>query len=67
MKATKKNFQKLMNSLDNEQIAALIEQTWNDATGAMFREIGFEILETRIGEDATDELYNSIWNTHNAA
>lgn len=61
MKATRKNFEKKMRSLSTEQIVELLRSTWNEAVGELFREIGFEIIEEREGEDESDRVYNRLW------
>lgn len=61
MKATRTNFKKLMESLDIDQIKDLMLSTRNESTGSMFREIGFEIIEERAGEEESDRIYSDLW------
>lgn len=45
----KKRFYNTMNTMDTEAIKSAILQTWNRPEGEIFREVGFEILEERLG------------------
>lgn len=67
MKATRDNFKKLMNSLDVNGIKEALIKTWNDEVGGLFREIGFEVLEERLGEEESDRIYCELWNLAEAA
>lgn len=57
-----KKFFETMNTLDTEGIKEAIIATWNRPEGEIFREVGFEILEERLGEEEADEIYSEIWN-----
>ena len=57
-----KKFFETMNTLDTEGIKEAIIATWNRPEGEIFREVGFEILEERLGEEEADEVYMEIWN-----
>lgn len=59
-----KDFTAKMQKLSNSQIVELIDMTWNDSCGVLFREAGFDILEERLGEDESDRIYSEIWNRH---
>lgn len=61
MKPTKQNFKCKMEQLNVEQIKSLIVTTWNDATGELFREIGFEIIDERVGEKESDRIYDECY------
>lgn len=67
MKATKSNFKKLMSKLDTNGIVELMRSTWNDSTGELFREVGFEVIEEREGEEASDLIYSELWHEAHAA
>lgn len=64
---TREKFEKKLNSLNNDQIIELIDTTWEDATGCFFREIGFDIIEERMGEEESDRIYDELWYKHHAA
>lgn len=51
--------------LDNQTIIDAIAATWNSPEGEIFREIGFEILEQRNGEEYSDKVYAELWNRFN--
>lgn len=57
-----KKFYDTMNTMSTEGIKAAILQTWNMPEGEIFREVGFEILEERLGEEEADKVYLEIWN-----
>lgn len=61
---TAQKFQEKMNKLSNDQIISLINMTWNEPTGGMFREYGFDILTDRLGEDEADAIYANLWNAN---
>lgn len=61
MKPTKQNFKRKMEQLSIEQIKSLIVTTCNDATGELFREIGFEIIDERVGEEEADRIYDECY------
>lgn len=63
MKATKHSFKRKMEQLDVEQIVDLMRRTWNDATGPLFREIGFEIIDGRVSEEESDRIYSELYAT----
>lgn len=66
MKATRKNFTAKMQTLTTDQIINLMRSTWKDETGILFREIGFEIIDEREGEEFSDRIYNELWHAaHN--
>lgn len=67
MKATKENFKKKMQKLSIDQIVDLIRSTWDDCTGELFREIGFEIIEERLSEEESDRIYSELWSSMNCA
>lgn len=67
MKATRDNFKKLMNSLDVNGIKEALIKTWNDEVGGLFREVGFEVLDERLGEEESDRIYCELWNLAKAA
>ena len=54
-------FYKTMNLLDNDGIKEALLATWNMPEGEIFREVGFEILEERLGEDEADAIYCELW------
>lgn len=58
----KKKFYNTMNTLATDAIKAAILKTWNMPEGEIFREVGFEILEERLGEEEADDVYLEIWN-----
>lgn len=60
-------FEKKMNELTNDQVIDLIKSTWNEQCGVLFREIGFEILEQRNGEEYSDRVYAELFNEMQAA
>lgn len=60
-------FKAKMESLTIDQIKEFILLTWNDATGGLFREIGFEVIEERLGEEEGDRIYSELWHTAHAA
>ena len=53
--------------LSTEQIAQLLDFTWDDAAGGYFREIGFDIIEDRHGEEFADRLYSELWHRNRKA
>lgn len=57
-----KKFYDTMNAMSTEGIKEAIVATWNRPEGEIFREVGFEILEERLGEEEADEVYMEIWN-----
>lgn len=48
--------------MDNEGIKEAIVATWNMPEGEIFREVGFDILEERLGEEEADAIYSEIYN-----
>ena len=57
-----KKFFETMNTLDTEGIKEAIIATWNRPEGEIFREVGFDILEERLGEEKADAIYSEIYN-----
>ena len=57
-----KKFFETMNTLDTEGIKEAIIATWNMPEGEIFREVGFDILEERLGEEKADAIYSEIYN-----
>lgn len=57
-----KKFFETMNTLDTEGIKEAIIATWNRPEGEIFREVGFDILEERLGEEEADAIYSEIYN-----
>lgn len=57
-------FIKIIN-LDNQTIIDAMAATWNCPEGEIFREVGFEILEQRNGEEYSDKVYAELWNRFN--
>lgn len=62
MKATRENFKAKMESLTIDQIKDFIVRTWNEPVGGLFREIGFEVIEERHGEEESDRIYAELWH-----
>lgn len=60
-KGSREWFEREINKLPNERIVELIERTWHEPTGELFREIGFDVLEDRVGSTDVDELYSELW------
>lgn len=67
MKATRANFKKKMDGLTIDQIKELILTTWNDSIGALFREVGFEIIDERVSEEESDRIYFELHSMAEAA
>lgn len=61
MKPTKQNFKRTMEQLNIKQIKSIIVKTWNEAAGELFREIGFEIIDERVGEEESDRIYEECY------
>lgn len=59
---TMKKFYDTMNTMDTEGIKEAIVATWNRPEGEIFREVGFDILEERLGEEEADAIYSEIYN-----
>lgn len=55
-------FKAKMEKLTTDEIKDFIVRTWNDATGGLFREIGLEVIEERVGEEESDAIYSEIWH-----
>lgn len=66
MKATKANFKRKMEQLSIAQIKDLMLNTWHDEVGMLFREIGFEIIDERVGEEESDSIYDECYHLANA-
>lgn len=60
-KIKKEQFKKLMNSMDIVGIKDSIFITWDAPEGEIFREIGFEILDERLGEEESDRIYAELY------
>lgn len=57
-----KKFYDTMNTMSTEGIKEAIVATWNRPEGEIFREVGFDILEERLGEEEADAIYSEIYN-----
>ena len=57
-----KKFYDTMNTMSTEGIKEAIVATWNRPEGEIFREVGFDILEKRLGEEEADAIYSEIYN-----
>lgn len=57
----KAKFTELMNSMDLEGIKEAMLRTWNEPCGEIFREVGFDIIEDRFGEEVSDRVYSELW------
>lgn len=55
-------FYNTMNTLSTDGIVDAMVRTWDEPEGAIFREIGFEIIEARHGEEYADRVYNNLWD-----
>lgn len=42
-------------------IKEAILRTWDEPEGIIVREVGFDILEELLGEEAADQEYENIW------
>lgn len=58
----KKTLKQRVAELTTAQIVELLRTTWDDPTGPMFREIGFDIIEDRHGEAEADRIYSDLWH-----
>lgn len=58
---TRDKFTKLMESMSTDGIKQAIRQTWNSPEGMIFREIGFEIMDERHGEEFSDAAYAELY------
>lgn len=54
-------FKKKMNTLSTDGIIEAMRIAWHKPEGVIFREVGFDIIEERLGEDASDEIYDKMW------
>ncbi len=54
-------FSASLESQTTAQIVDLIDLTWDEPEGALIREIGFDIIEERHGEEVSDQLYKAIY------
>lgn len=57
----KKSFEEKMDTLSTEEIIDVLRMTWFEPEGGIFREVGFDILWDRLGEEASDEIYDKLW------
>ena len=57
-----KKFYDTMNTMSPEGIKEAIVATWNRPEGEIFREVGFDFLEERLGEEESDAIYSEIYN-----
>ena len=57
-----KKFYDTMNTMDTEGIKEAIIATWNRPEGEIFSEVGFDILEERLGEEEADAIYSEIYH-----
>lgn len=58
-------FKKVMGTMDTEGIKEAMLRTWNSPEGEIFREIGFDIIEERLGEEASDRIYAELYAAAN--
>lgn len=61
MKSTRKNFKAKMEKLTIDEIKELMLSTWNESVGMLFREVGFEIIDERVSEEESDEIYDELY------
>lgn len=64
MKATRNNFMKLMDTLGTSAIIDLLDMTWDTLEGEIFRDYGFEIIDSRVSEEESDRIYSELWSKH---
>jgi len=62
--ATNDNFMKLMNTLGTSAIIDLLDRTWGTPEGEIFRDYGFEIIDSRVSEEESDKIYSELWKKH---
>lgn len=62
--ATNDNFMKLMNTLGTNAIIDLLDRTWDMPEGDIFRDYGFEIIDSRVSEEESDRIYSELWSKH---
>lgn len=54
-------FKAKMNTLSTDGVIAAMRSAWNKPEGIIFREAGFDIIDERLGEDASDKIYDNLW------
>lgn len=62
--ATNDNFMKLMDTLGTNAIIDLLDRTWDMPEGDIFRDYGFEIIDSRVSEEESDRIYSELWSKH---
>lgn len=62
-----KEFKSKMQQLATAEIVEAMRKTWDMPEGGIFREVGFEIIEERDGEEESDRIYSELWNERSAA
>lgn len=62
--ATNDNFMKLMSTLGTSAIIDLLDRTWDTSEGEIFRDYGFEIIDSRVSEEESDRVYSELWSKH---
>ena len=50
-----------MNGLDTDAIVEFIKMSWDMPEGVIIREIAFDVIEERHGEDESDRIYDMLW------
>ena len=53
--------------LTTGQIVQLLDLSWNDYGGEAIREIAFDVIEDRHGEEYADRLYSELWHRNRKA
>lgn len=62
--ATNDNFMKLMNTLGTNTIIDLLDRTLDTPESEIFRDYGFEIIDSRVPEEESDRIYSELWSKH---
>ena len=62
--ATNDNYMKLMDTLGTNAIIDLLDRTWDTPEGEIFRDYGFEIIDSRVPEEESDRIYSELWSKH---
>lgn len=62
---TREKFAKLMGGMSTDGIIDAMRQTWNEDYGEVFREIGFEIIDSRVSEAESDRIYTDLYHEMN--
>lgn len=57
-------FESKMRQLTDNEIIEMMDKTWDDPEGEIFREYGLDIIQERCGEDYSDSVYVILWNKH---